>query len=182
MVYCFHSILPYWNLAFNQSSYQYFNKTRLQNYKNKLIGRGTPSGKGRDHPSRRAKKSLVRKCLSFIGNTTLEWICPRYFAARKTDLCATNHTLLLSDDNIVSSAGSPVWNIQLLSQYFHVATYFQIGNPRINLSGSDIGMSQNLRYRFNGNTIGKQHRSRTRMPCDMIGQVLFNSANGCDFF
>ena len=67
MVYCFHSILPYWNLAFNQSSYQYFNKTRLQNYKNKLIGRGTPSGKGRDHPSRRAKKSLVRESLSFIG-------------------------------------------------------------------------------------------------------------------
>ena len=126
---------------FNQSCYQYFNKTRLQNYKNKLIGRGTPSGKGRDHPSRRAKKSLVRECLSFIGNTTLEWICPRCFAARKTDLCATNHTLLLSDDNMISSAGNPVCSVQLLSQHFHVVTYLQIGNPRINLSGSDVGMT-----------------------------------------
>lgn len=66
---------------------------------------------------------------------------PKVFAARKTDLCATNHTLLLSDDNIVSSAGSPVWNIQLLSQHFHVVTYLQIGNPRINLSSPDIGMT-----------------------------------------
>ncbi len=45
------------------------NRTR---YLETLIGRGTPSGKGRDHPSRRAKKSLVRECLSFIGNTTSE--------------------------------------------------------------------------------------------------------------
>ena len=167
MVYCFHSILPYWNLAFNQSSYQYFNKTRLQNYKNKLIGRGTPSGKGRDHPSRRAKKSLVRECPSFIGNTTSEWICPRCFAARKTDLCATNHTLLLSDDNTISTAGSTIWNVQFLSQHFHVATYFQIGNPRINLSSPDIGMTQNFRYCLNRYTIGEQHWSCARMSCNM---------------
>ena len=134
------SNLPYWNLAFNQSSYQYFNKTRLQDCKiNSSVGERPAARGGTTRPDER--KFLVREYSSLIGNTTSEWICPRCFAARKTDLCATNHTLLLSDDNTISTAGSPVWSVQLLSQHFHVATYFQIGNPRINLSSSDVGMT-----------------------------------------
>jgi len=56
-----------WFIVFNQSSFleillsinQAINISIKQDCritKNKLIGRGTPSGKGRDHPSRRAKK------------------------------------------------------------------------------------------------------------------------------
>ena len=134
------SNLPYWNLAFNQPSHQYFNKTRLQDCKiNSSVGERPAARGGTTRPDER--KSLVSEYLSLIGNTTSEWICPRCFAARKTDLCATNHTLLLSGDNTISTTGSPVWNVQLLSQHFHVTAYLQISNPRIDLSSPDVGMT-----------------------------------------
>ena len=125
---------------FNQSCYQYFNKTRLQNCKiNSSVGERPAVRGGTTRPDER--KSLVRECLSLIVNTTSDWICPRCFAARKTPWCATNHTLLLSDDNTISTTGSPVWSVQLLSQHFHVTAYLQIGNPRIDLSSPDVGVT-----------------------------------------